>query len=152
VAVSLNQYKQNNYTIATTEAGLLPFYSDWKAVDTWGLNDQWISHNGGLTEAYLDVYKPEVIMIHDFQYQLMQPGDNELWSLMTATLMDYAKKNNYVLAAKFGESPANTHYYYVKRSFPNAQAIISKIREIDYYWYETGRKSIDFSTSEALHK
>jgi hypothetical protein len=150
IAVALNEHKQKNYTIATTEAGLLPFYSEWNAIDTWGLNDQWIAHNSGVTEAYLDKYKPEVFMIHESQYQLMQPGENELWVSMVATLKAYVEKNNYILAAEFGESPANVHYYYVKSDFPDSQEIIKKIQATDYHWYETGRKSIDFSTHKLL--
>jgi arabinofuranosyltransferase len=145
IAIILNEYKQKNYTIATTEAGLLPYYSEWKAIDTWGLNDQWIAHNGGVTEAYLDRYKPEVIVIHESQYQLMQPGENELWASMVAILKGYVEKNKYILAAEFGESPVNVHYYYVKSDFPDSQAITKQIRATEYYWYETGRKSINFS-------
>ena len=53
VAQFLSQYQSKAYTIATTEAGLIPLYSGWQALDTWGLNDQWIAHNGGITSDYL---------------------------------------------------------------------------------------------------
>jgi len=63
VGCMLRQYKDQGYTMAISEAGLLPFYSQWRAIDTWGLNDQWIAHHGGqITEEYLDRYKPELIM------------------------------------------------------------------------------------------
>jgi uncharacterized membrane protein len=39
VAQYLSQYADKHYTLASTEAGLLPLYSGWQAVDTWGLND-----------------------------------------------------------------------------------------------------------------
>ena len=34
VAVMLSKYADRHYTIATTEAGLLPLYSGWRAIDT----------------------------------------------------------------------------------------------------------------------
>ena len=52
--------------MATTEAGLLPLYSTWSAVDAWGLNDAFIASNGGITEEYLDRYRPEVIVFHAY--------------------------------------------------------------------------------------
>jgi hypothetical protein len=39
VAQYLSQFAGRQYTVATTEAGLLPLYSGWQAVDPWGLND-----------------------------------------------------------------------------------------------------------------
>ncbi len=50
--------------MATSEAGLLPLYSQWNAIDTWGLNDEWIAHHGEITADYLDRYKPELIIFH----------------------------------------------------------------------------------------
>ena len=64
MAQALQPYSSRGYTMATSEAGLLPLYSQWKAIDTWGLNDEWIAHNGGITADYLDRYKPELIIFH----------------------------------------------------------------------------------------
>ena len=65
-ALVLRDYQRRNYALATTEAGLLPLYSTWRAVDAWGLNDAWIAHHGGITEEYLDRYRPEVIVFHAY--------------------------------------------------------------------------------------
>jgi arabinofuranosyltransferase len=65
VAVMLSHYREKNYSLATTDAGILPFYSQWRSIDSWGLNDQWITHHGSITESYLDRYKPQVIMFED---------------------------------------------------------------------------------------
>jgi len=73
MAKMLSDYRGKGYVIATTEAGLLPYYSGWDAVDTWGLNDQWIAHNGALTVEYLDQYKPHIIMFHDYYSTLVPP-------------------------------------------------------------------------------
>jgi arabinofuranosyltransferase len=140
VAVMLNAYKHKNYTMAITEAGLLPFYSQWKAIDTWGLNDQWIAHNGQITESYLQKYMPELIMIHVY-FSLSAPPpktkDDKTWDgqwfSVIMTLKNYAEKHRYVLAAVFGTSPYNTHYYYVRPNFPESEEIIRRIQSTEYF-------------------
>lgn len=145
VAFLLRDYCKKGYTIATTEAGLLPLYSRWKAIDTWGLNDQWITHNGRITEEYLDRFKPQVIMFHDYFSALTSPNDRTgEWFEMVMTLKKYAQSNGYSLAAVFGDSPYDTHYYYVRTDFAESAEIISRIRSIDYYWYESGREAINY--------
>ena len=47
----LSEYQGKGYVLATSEAGLLPFYSNWPAIDAWGLNDEWIAHHGDITRA-----------------------------------------------------------------------------------------------------
>ncbi len=135
VAVMLNEYSHKNYTIATTEAGLLPLYSNWRAIDTWGLNNQWIAHNGKVTESYLERFKPEIIVFHGY-FSPMVPlkGEGE-WFSMVMTLKKYAEKNEYHLSAVFGESPHSTRYYYVRPSFPESEEIVRKIQNIDYIKY-----------------
>src|SRR5579872_4050097 len=108
VATMLQQYSSKGYTMATTEAGLLPFYSHWNDIDTWGLNDQWIAHNGQITSAYLDRYKPELIMFHaSFSpiVPITTPTNVEPWFVnwfpMVMTLKHYAETHHYILAAAF---------------------------------------------------
>jgi arabinofuranosyltransferase len=146
----LAEYRGKGYVIATTEAGLLPYYSGWDAVDTWGLNDQFIAHNGGLTAEYLDKYKPEIIMFHDYYSPLVPPKLTEAnlaqkWFSMTITMKKYAEANGYVLAAVFGDSPYDTHYYYVRPDFADSQRLIEQISKMKkYYWPTTGKKSINY--------
>ena len=146
----LAEYRGKGYVIATTEAGLLPYYSGWDAIDTWGLNDQFIAHNGGLTAEYLDQYKPQIIMFHDYYSPLVPPKltDANLaqrWFSMTITMKDYAEANGYVLAAIFGDSPYDTHYYYVRTDFEDSERLIEQISTMKkYYWPTTGKKSINY--------
>ncbi len=145
------EYRSKGYVIATTEAGLLPYYSGWTAIDTWGLNDQFIAHNGGLTVEYLDKYKPQIIMFHDYYSPLVPPKltDANLaqkWFSMTIMLKNYAEANGYVLAAIFGDSPYDTHYYYVRSDFPDTKKLIEEISTMkNYYYPTTGKKSINYA-------
>ena len=156
VAMMLEPYANKGYTMATTEAGLLPYYSQWNAIDTWGLNDQWIAHHGEITEAYLDQYKPELIIFHAHFSPLVPPLTPDryadpAWFKMTMVLNDYAIKNHYILAAVFGDSPYDTHYYYVRPDFPDSQNIEHLISHMKkYYWpAEPGIKAINYANVQA---
>ncbi len=151
MAKMLAEYRGKGYVIATTEAGLLPYYSGWDAVDTWGLNDQFIAHNGALTAEYLDEYKPQIIMFHDYYSTLVPPKltDANLaqrWFSMTILMKTYAEENGYVLAAIFGDSPYDTHYYYVRADFEDSAELIERISEMkNYYYPTTGKRSINYA-------
>jgi hypothetical protein len=151
MAKLLADYRDKGYVIATTEAGLLPYYSGWTAIDTWGLNDQFIAHNGKITVEYLDEYKPHIIMFHDFYSPLAPPKltDENLrqrWFSMTILLKTYAEENGYVLAAVFGDSPYDTHYYYVRNDFEDSEKLIEKISTFrNYYYPTTGKRSINYA-------
>ena len=154
VAQMLSEYRDQGYTLATTEAGLLPYYSGWTAIDTYGLNDPWIAHNGAVTPEYLDRYKPEVIMFHAHYSPLVPPKATasdlaEPWFAMTITLKTYAETNGYVLAAVFGDSPYDTHYYYVRTGFEDSDRLIRQISHMKaYYWAPSGQKAINYARYE----
>jgi len=152
VAQYLSDYQGKGYVIATSEAGLLPFYSNWTAIDTWGLNDEWIAHHGEITDDYLDQNKPTVIVFHAYFSPLIPPKMTEKnlsqrWFRMTITLKDYAEKHGYVLAAAFGDSPYETHYYYVRDDFVDSNKIVHDISTMkNYYWFISGKKSINYAS------
>ena len=153
VAQMLSEYQGKGYELATTEAGLLPLYSNWNAVDAWGLNDAWIAHHGEVTAEYLDLHRPELIAFHAYFSPLVPPRINpknmsQDWFRTTITLKTYAEANNYILAAAFGDSPYETHYYYVSRDFSDSERILRAIASMkDYYWYATGRKAMNYASS-----
>ncbi len=150
MAQMLADYRGKGYVIATTEAGLLPYYSGWTAIDTWGLNDQFIAHNGSITVEYLDKYKPHIIMFHDYYSPLVPPKLTEAnlaqsWFSMTILMKTYAEENSYVLAAVFGDSPYDTHYFYVRPGFEDSERLIESISTFrDYYYPTTGKRSINY--------
>lgn len=150
MARMLADYRGKGYVIATTEAGLLPYYSGWDAIDTWGLNDQFIAHNG-LTMEYLDEYKPHIIMFHDYYSPLVPPRLTEAnlaqrWFSMTILMKTYAEENGYELAAVFGDSPYDTHYYYVRSDFEDSERLIERISTFrDYFYPTTGKRSINYA-------
>jgi hypothetical protein len=139
ISKMLSQYRDKGYTLATTEAGLVSLYSEWRSIDTYGLNDQWIAHNNGISLAYLEQHKPHVLVLHtDFAPQEMPPinemtGDwNGLrnWRNMLGVLFQYAQANDYELAAAYGYSWQSVYYYYVRKDFADSAAITAQIRAL----------------------
>ena len=151
VAKTLSEFQGKGYVIATSEAGLLPFYSNWNAIDTWGLNDEWIAHHGDITEGYLDQFKPNLIVFHAYFSPLIPPrliekNLSQSWFRMTITLKEYAEKHGYILAAAFGDSPYESHYYYVRPDFEDSATIVHDISKMkNYFWFSSGRKSINYA-------
>jgi hypothetical protein len=148
-ALVLRAHEDRDYTLATSEAGLLPLYSGWRAIDTWGLNDPSIAHHGSVTEEMLDRRRPEVIMFHGYfspaAPRIHAAGDP--WSDMLQVLKDYAEERGYVLAAAYGPSPGDTHHYYVRPDFPESGRIVEELRRIDYRWYENGETCLNYVQS-----
>ncbi len=147
IGVMLSDYADRGYTIATTEAGLLPLYSGWRAIDLWGLNDPWIAHHGGVTEEYLNLRQPDVLMWHAYFSPLYPPSPErrDPWYLLGVTLLRYAEQHDYTLAAVFGVSPQDTHYYYVRSGLPESAEIAGRIRATAYAWYENGGRCEDYA-------
>jgi hypothetical protein len=140
-----------------TEAGDLPFYSEWRAVDEGGLNDSFVAHNNGLlTEAYIDRYQPEILMyrvwamyrsVDDLKAQtegVVTPRVTDKLSLNDAIMRNYAVKHGYVLATVWGGTYCDYHVYWVKPDFADSGAIVSAIRDHPYYMQETGQLAYDF--------
>jgi arabinofuranosyltransferase len=145
IANILSDYRHKKYSIAISEAGLIPLYSGWRALDTWGLNDQWIAHHGRVTDAYLSSFDPDVIMFYAYFSPVVSMKGSGSFYEMTVMLKEYAEKNKYVLAASFGISPYETHYYYVKRGIEDSEQIAKKIRTANYAWAATGQRCINYA-------
>lgn len=145
VAVALSKYAHKGYYLAVTEAGLLPFYSGWKSIDTWGLNDSWIAHNGLITEEYLDKYRPAVIMFHARYTPLTPVRRVNRWDEMVAILHNYARSRNYTLAAVYTDTPYSNsaHWYYVRSDLEETEALIRCIREVNYVYWRSGKRAIN---------
>jgi len=152
MAAMLSGFGAGRYAMAVTEAGLLPLYSGWRAVDAWGLNDTWIARHGGITESYLDRYRPEVVMFHAYYSPLQAPGPRAersglgpAWFQMCRTLQAYAERRGYHLAAAFGREPSHVHAYYVRPGLTDSAALEAAIRQLDYVWYQDGQRSTNFA-------
>lgn len=135
IGAALHTYADRGYTLMATEAGWLPFFSDWRAIDPFGLNDEQVAH-AGLSLAYLDAVQPDVIMYHE----VPDPYPPR-WADMTALLKAYAEQRGFVLAAIIQRrGPQDLHIYYVRADNPDAAALIGLIAGQDrfIYTYQAG--------------
>jgi hypothetical protein len=119
--------RDRGYVMAVSKAGLLPFYSDWRAIDTWGLNDRWIAHHGHVTEEYLDRSRPHLLMYHLLSAGDVSPGGSPL-ERMVSTLRRYAESRHYLVAGAFGR-PEDATYYYVRSDFDGRDELLRIIGE-----------------------
>ena len=86
-------------------------------------------------------------MFHDYYSPLVPPKLTEAnlaqrWFSMTITMKEYAEANGYVLAAVFGDSPYDTHYYYVRTDFEDSKRLIEQISKMKKYYWSDDRKEI----------
>jgi arabinofuranosyltransferase len=150
IATGMAQWQDKSYTVLATEAGVIPYFSNWRAIDGWGLNDAEIVHNPlGLTDAYIDQNSPAIIMFY-----LQPPGSmeefNKIWrgdppsrqdiTQLLNVMSHYAVTHNYELAARWGASACYVNVWYVKRGLPESQQMIDLIRTTPYYDPYVGRQ------------
>ncbi len=142
---ALRPWQSQGYTMAITEAGNLPFFSDWKAIDTWGLNDSRIAHAGGVDRKRFETERPVLVMIHDY-YSPGRPKlrPEEKWALMTDSLLTYMPTDQYELVACWGRTSESTHFYYLRRDIPDFVALKQLITGFAYDWYEDGLPAQNF--------
>ena len=153
-AQRLQPFAGKRYTMVVTEAGTLPLYSEWRAIDGLGLNDSYIAHHGQkLSMDYLARNNPELIMVHVFpegagkQFDGWLNGDppvqgSALWNFEIMNF--YAKSHGYTLAAAWGSNVCNLHFYWVRPGFADHDAIVQRIREHPYFFLDDGAFSYDY--------
>jgi len=143
----LAAYGARGYTMVVSEAGLLPFYSDWRTVDAWGLNDAEIARRGYLTAEYLERQRPALVAFHA-AFSPLTPwprASTERWDAMTITLHDFAERGQYVLAAAYGHHTRDVHYFYVRTDLPDADRIVAQIRSTPYYLGDIDERAVDYA-------
>jgi hypothetical protein len=155
-ALRLQPLAARGYTMAVTEAGALPLYSQWNAIDALGLNDAWIAHHHYLDRDYLDRTHPELIMVHidsNFPGEFAPGGLTHLPTernvFYNAEFLNYyAASHGYTLAAIWGSDPCNLHLYWVQPNIPDYDTLLSDIRDHPYYFLDNGTLSHDFRNEQ----
>lgn len=118
-----------NAVICTTEAGWLPYYSNFTTMDAGGLCDK-TTLRYGVREEWLVSGNPDIITWHcysDVYLDQWSNSDNR-WNEITHALYNYAEKNKYILTAVYGTSNRDCRWYYVKKG---REDLIDGIIQID---------------------
>lgn len=153
-AQRLQPFATNGHTIAVTEAGVLPLYSEWRTIDGLGLNDAYIAHHGnGSISAYFEQRPPDVIMIHldssmprpELLTSLNggQPVPGSVYEAFTRMGL-FASQHHYTMAAAYGSSVCNLHVYWVRPGIADYDAILHAIRDYPYYFLDNGELASDY--------
>jgi len=148
MALMLRDYAERGYVLATTEAGLLPLYSEWRTLDAWGLNEPEIARRG-LARDDLLRRRPALVVWHDHASPLRPAPRTRRggWGQMVATLHDYVEEQGYVLAAAFGRTADDSHYYWVDADLPDCEELVARIRALPYAWPGDGEPAIDLAAA-----
>ena len=123
----LQRYRDRGYTMAVSEAGLLPFYSQWRTIDAWGLNDQWIAHHGVVSAAYLDAQRPDLIMFRA-ECRPTEPGNPDPWTAMVGVLTTYVRQHSYEPSAVMRLGDGSLTLFFVRRELEDGRAIDAILR------------------------
>ncbi len=124
--------------MATTEDGILPFYSQWQAMDTWGLNDPRIAEHG-VSARLLAEWRPDLIMLNIDRpgVAMPEPDLDAEWLSMCRVLLNYARSRNYRLAALYIDDSnkwvTGADVYYVRRDSLQANAIARAVSRVPEY-------------------
>lgn len=159
-ALRLQPLAARGYTMAVTEAGALPLYSQWNTIDALGLNDAYVAHHHQIDAAYLDSFHPELILVHidsSFPGEFApnglthQPLQHDVY-YNAEFLNFYAATHGYTLAAIWGSDPCNLHLYWLRPGFPDFATVLSDIRDHPYYFLDNAHLSHDYrNEQDTLH-
>jgi hypothetical protein len=157
-AQRLQPLASKGYTMAVTEAGALPLYSEWNTIDGIGLNDAYIAHHHQqIDAAYLDRTHPELIMVHidrsvPEEYLpggLSSPPPHPGAAYNAEFMNFYASTHGYTLAAAWGADQCNLHLYWLHPGFPDYNTVLSDIRDHPYIFLDDAFLSHDYRNDMA---
>ncbi|MBD3195357.1 MAG: hypothetical protein GF317_09895 [Candidatus Lokiarchaeota archaeon] len=72
----LKNYNPSNTTVAFTDMGIIPYYSELYYIDLWGLNDEVLAKNRGNYDYILD-QEPEFIFIKENNLKIIKNITNQ---------------------------------------------------------------------------
>lgn len=131
VGALMAPFASRGYVVATTEAGLIPLKSGWRALDTWGLNNQQIAHRGQLSYADLDAAKPTVIFSHAPFSPGFPPVPDPIlgqeWTDMTVILEQWASGNGYERVRTVGKLGGGTWSIWVRPGEPDSFQLAERL-------------------------
>lgn len=127
LGVALRKYQDKNYKMVVGDAGIISYESNWNIIDSHGLADVEVAHEG-LTVDLLNRKKPEIIII--YSATLTEDG---AWNNIEAqdNIRKYVKdKDNYEFVP--GTSFNKTYFmnFYLDKNMEDYQEIKNIIQEL----------------------
>ena len=106
----------------TSEAGALPYYSGWTAVDFLGLTSEEIAHHG-LTGPFLERLDPDLVVTRYDRAKGLQ-----LRGAAGSVLMDYMARRGFTAIAAVAKNEEDRHVYFARRDSPLLDAVARRLR------------------------
>ena len=130
VGKALAPLADGDYRMFVTESGAVPYYSEWHAVDEWGLNSEEIAHEG-LDEAFLERYDPDLALV----LSGTNTGMIQRKSRVTASFLDNSSYRLVAVIPKQNADRTNVgpriHSYFVDTESPGYRRIACALLTID---------------------
>jgi len=129
----LAKYPDSGYTLATTEAGLLPIVSRWKTLDLYGLNDPEVGRLG-VSVGHWNRYKPAVVLAHVDTADVSCDSLRDNWSSDYFRVIRETADYSIVAIVKkrlyFNRSTGSFHIYLLRNDLPEFEEISSALSSI----------------------
>jgi len=129
----LSRYPDSGYTLATTEAGLLPFMSRWKTLDLLGLNDPEVGRLG-VSVGHWNRYEPAVVLAHVATADVRCDSLRDTWSYDYFRVIRETADYSIVAIVKkrlyFNRSTGSFHIYLLRNDLPAFEEISSALNSI----------------------
>ena len=116
-------------TMLVSESGALPYYSDWKAVDTLGLNSEQITHKG-LSIKIIEELAPDLVVLLAgiSDYGLYDPHQEKEFISITN---EYLVNEDFVAVAAAYKSMGRYHYYFVRKDSELFNEIVNRLLNVE---------------------
>ncbi len=106
-----------------TEAGAVPYYSEWESYEHVGLCTPQVAREG-LSSAFLASVNPDLILVHIAAPQYWPYGRER-------TVIDaYLKERRYLAVAAIQKAPGQYHYYFVRAESRLFQPLVLRLNNV----------------------
>lgn len=116
----------------TSEAGALPYFSGWEAVDVVGLTSEEIVHNG-FSYDLLERLDPDIIMLLDYPLRLYKKEEYKI-------IDRYMTNNQFMAVAAIQKTSGRYHYYFVNNNSRIYKDLVRCLRNVSGVEYGNLKK------------
>ena len=108
---ALTQFSKDDYTVASSDAGAITYFSRWNQLDMDGLNDKFIADHGVAPITYVETKNPELVILATYG----NPSDIVVGSY-DQPFYNFVLEKNYI---KLDPIKFNDFYYLIPFLNPN---------------------------------
>ena len=107
---TLNDFSSHNLTVASVDAGAIPYFSEWRHIDMAGLNNKFIAKHGVATIEYVEKENPQLVIFISNDEKVPRCGGRQ------GPFIEFVQKKQYI---KLPPVKWQENYYLVSFLDPN---------------------------------